>query len=198
MLVAPAAQADHPSFAETAVPWLDDVHRFARHLTRDPADADDLVQETFLRALRGWHTYQPGTDCRRWLFTICRNTLIQGLRKRVPEATDDAELEALAAAAVHAGAVGSGAGELFSRVDLRDAIHSALGNLPGDFREAVVLVDLEGQSYAEAAGIMGVAIGTIRSRLFRGRRLLQQALLAHARDAGLRADSPGVAGGAAT
>jgi RNA polymerase sigma-70 factor (ECF subfamily) len=179
------ANAGQVEFAGIAIPWLDDVARFARHLTRDPTDADDLVQETYLRALRGWHTFSQGTDCRRWLFTICRNAFIQGLRSQKLVVCDTPELEALAAAAVHADAVEQGMGDLFSRVDLREAIDRGLGELPGGFREAVVLVDLEGVSYDEAAGVLGIPVGTVRSRLFRGRRLLQQGLLSHAQDAGL-------------
>lgn len=184
----PSAPAAETGFEEIAIPWLDDVARFSRHLTKDPADAEDLLQETFLRALRGWHTFTPGTECRRWLFTICRNTFIQGLQSRKPVAYDAPELEALAAAAVHAGAVSSGMGDIFSRIDLGDAIKCGLDKLPEAFREAVVLVDLEGMSYEGSAQVLGVPVGTIRSRLFRGRRLLQELLLAHAQDAGLAAN----------
>lgn len=172
-------------FTEAALPLLDDVARFARHLTRDPADADDLVQETYLRALRGWHTFKPGTNCRRWLLTVCRNAFLQGLRGRKPVAVEAPELEALAVAAVHAGAVESGLGDLFGRMDLREAIDRGLADLPEVFREVVALVDLEDLSYEEASEVLGVPKGTVRSRLFRGRRLLQETLLAHAGDAGL-------------
>jgi RNA polymerase sigma-70 factor (ECF subfamily) len=172
-------------FAETALPLLDHVARFARHLTRDPADADDLVQETYLRALRGWHTFAPGSDCRRWLFTVCRNAFLQGLRGQKPVAVEAPELEALAAAVVHAGAVESGLGDMFGRMDLRETIDRGLAGLPEAFREAIVLVDLEDLSYEEAAEVTGVPVGTVRSRLFRGRRLLQETLLTHAKDAGL-------------
>ena len=186
----PSAPAAETGFEEIAIPWLDDVARFSRHLTKDPADAEDLLQETFLRALRGWHTFTPGTECRRWLFTICRNTFIQGLQSRKPVAYDAPELEALAAAAVHAGAVSSGMGDVFSRIDLGDAIKRGLDKLPEAFREAVVLVDLEGMSYEGSAQVLGVPVGTVRSRLFRGRRLLQELLLAHAQDAGFAANRP--------
>ena len=179
----PAAAAAS-GFEELAIPWLDDVARFSRHLTKDSVDADDLLQETFLRALRGWHTFAQGTDCRRWLFTICRNTFIQGVRSKRPVTFDSPELEALAAAAVHAGAVSSGMADVFGRFDLGDAIKHALGELPEVFREAVVAVDLEGMSYENSAQLLDVPVGTVRSRLFRGRRLLQEMLLTHAQDAG--------------
>ena len=98
---------------------------------------------------------------------------------------DDAELEALAAAAVHASAQQSGYGSLFAEVDLSDAIGGAIAGLPEAFREAITLVDLNYQSYGEAARILDVPVGTVRSRLFRARRLMQEALIDHARDAGL-------------
>src|SRR4051794_13845787 len=77
------AQRD-AEFAREALPWLDDVYRFALSLTRDEADADDVVQETFLRAYRSWHTFIPGTDCRRWLFTICRNVFLRSRERQRP------------------------------------------------------------------------------------------------------------------
>src|SRR5881398_778602 len=78
------------SFAAEALPWLDDVYRFALSLTRDAADADDVVQDTFLRAYRSWHTYMPGSDCRRWLFTICRNVFLRSRERARPTVELDA------------------------------------------------------------------------------------------------------------
>jgi RNA polymerase sigma-70 factor (ECF subfamily) len=175
-------------FEREALPWMDDVYRFARSMTRDEADADDLVQETYLRAYRAWHTFEPGSDCRRWLFTICRNVF---LRTRVREARrvdtggDDAVLETMAAVREASPFAQQNADAIFSRIDLVPAIRKALGTLPDAFRSAVVLVDVEGQSYDEAATVLGVPIGTVRSRLFRGRRLLQQQLLTYAKDSGI-------------
>jgi len=173
-------------FDQEALCWLDDVYRFACSMTRDESDADDIVQETYLRAYRSWHTFEPGSDCRRWLFTICRNVFlrIRERERRKVEVATDAEFEALAALDVATRARRDGYDDLFARLDLRPAIDQAITALPDVFRLAVVLVDVEGQSYEEAAEILGVPIGTIRSRLFRGRRLLQEALLLHARDAG--------------
>jgi RNA polymerase sigma-70 factor (ECF subfamily) len=179
-------------FQEEALRWLPDVTRYALSLTRDEADADDLVQETFLRAYRSWDSYTPGTECRGWLFTIIRNLFVRTReRERRQVQCDDPELEALAAAAVHASAEQSGYGDLFARIDLSEAVERALAALPEAFREAVILVDLQDQSYETAADVLGVPVGTVRSRLFRGRRLLQEALLTYARDAGLA----GAAGG---
>jgi RNA polymerase sigma-70 factor (ECF subfamily) len=173
-------------FQDEALRWLPDVTRFALSLTRHEADADDLVQETFLRAYRSWDRYEPGTECRGWLFTICRN-IFRRTRKREARQVvcDDPELEALAAAAVHASAQQNGYGDLFARVDLSEAVERALADLPEGFRDVVNLVDLQDQSYESASRALGVPIGTVRSRLFRGRRLLQEALLTYARDAGL-------------
>ena len=173
-------------FRREALRWLPDVTRYALSLTRREADADDLVQETFLRAYGAWDQFVPGTECRGWLFTICRHAFLRArLREERQVACDDAELEALAAAAVHASARQNGYDDLFARIDLREAVADALDALPIEFRDAVILVDLHDQSYATAAETLGVPVGTVRSRLFRGRRLMQEALIAHARDAGL-------------
>ena len=175
-------------FEREALPWMDDVYRFARSMTRDEADADDLVQETYLRAYRAWHTFEPGSDARRWLFTICRNVFLRTRERearRVDTGGDDAVLETMAAVREASPFATQNADAIFSRIDLVPAIRNALGKLPDAFRMAVVLVDVEGQSYDEAATVLGVPIGTVRSRLFRGRRLLQQELLTYAKDAGL-------------
>ena len=173
-------------FEREALPWLDDVHRFALAMTRDAADADDVVQETYLRAYRSWHTFEPGSDCRRWLFAICRNVFLRTReRERRHVNVDDAELESLAAAALHASSRQGGYDDMWTRLDLGPAIGRAIGELPDVFRTAVILVDVEGESYDAAAEILGVPVGTVRSRLFRGRRLLQESLIAYARDAGL-------------
>ena len=183
----PAPSRD-AQFAAEALPCLEDVARFARSLTRDESDADDLVQETFLRAYRAWSSYELGTDCRRWLFTICRNVFLRAREREhrvVP--LEDPELETLGAVAIAVAADRSGFGDLFTSVDLAPAIRRALADLPATFRDAVLLVDVNDLSYDAAADVLGVPIGTIRSRLYRGRRLMQQSLMDHARDAGLAA-----------
>ncbi len=173
-------------FRSEALRWLPHVTRFALSLERDEADADDLVQETFLKAYEAWGTYTPGTECRGWLFTVCRHTFYRRRRREERQLScDDPELEALAAAAVHASALQGGYADLFTRFDLSDAIDRAIAELPEAFRDVVLLIDVSDQSYDTAAATLGVPIGTVRSRLFRARRLLQEALIAHARDAGL-------------
>jgi len=177
--------SDPLDFERLTMPHLAEVARFARALTRDAARADDLVQETYLQALRGWHTFREGADPRRWLFAVCHHTFLRTIQReaRYVEAPDeDPELESLATAVAHWNAQRSGVAEIVERMDLRSAIDRALAALPAHYRGVVILVDVEGQSYEEAALVLDVAVGTVRSRLFRARRLLQDMLFEHARD----------------
>ena len=172
-------------FETDALPWMDDVYRFALSLTRDAADADDVVQETYLRAYRSWHTFQPGSDARRWLFTITRNVFLRSReRERRLVDLEDGDVEALNAFIAHGQMARDGSDQILSRIDLGPALRRALGELDEPFKSAVILVDLEDQSYEAASDILGVPIGTVRSRLFRGRRILQEKLITYARDAG--------------
>ena len=178
------------AFHDIALRWLPDVTRFARSLTRDETNAEDLVQETYLRAWRHWDSFKPGNEARAWLFTIARNAW----RKRAPRdarlvAVEDDTLQLLAEQEFPLGA----SQEVLQRLsdaDLRPAIRKAIAELPDGFREVVELVELQELSYAEAAEVLDIPVGTVRSRLFRARRLLQQSLLEHARDAGLVAAAP--------
>lgn len=185
------AAARDERFERQVLGRLPEVARFARSLTRDAADADDLVQETVLRAYRFYHTFRHGDDPRRWLLTICRNVFRRRMRRTTtladPVDLVDAEAESLAAARGHAAMRRDGEDALLDYIDVGPAIDRALRALPETYRGAVVLVDMEGFSYEEAARVERVPVGTVRSRLFRGRRLLQEALLAHARDVGLGA-----------
>lgn len=180
-------------FAREALPYMDDVYRFAYSLTRNTADAEDLVQETYLRAFRSWHTFQAGSDARRWLFTICRNAFLRSLEKRRHEVeVDDGDADAIAAVMAQEDARRDGIDQLLARVDLAPALQRALDELPEPFRSTVVLVDVEDQSYDAASEVLGVPVGTVRSRLFRGRRQLQEKLRDYARDAGFAsAGTPG-------
>jgi RNA polymerase sigma-70 factor (ECF subfamily) len=180
------------AFEREALPWLDDVYRFALSLTRDEADADDVVQETYLRAYRSWHTFIPGTECRRWLFTICRNVFLRSRERQRPTVDlEDGEQDAVAAGSVYAAARESGYNDLYATLDLAPALQEALDDLAEPFRSAVILVDVEDMTYETAAQVMGVPIGTVRSRLFRGRRLLQEKLLTVAEDLGFATASAG-------
>ncbi len=188
-----ALAASRMAFERATMPYLGDVARFARSLTRDDACADDLVQETYLRALEGWHTFREGADARRWLFAVCHHVFLRTLSReaRYDHAPyDDPELESMATAVAHWGAQKAGVAQIVEQMDLGRAIGSALVRLPPHYRVAVVLVDVEGQTYEEAALVLGIAVGTVRSRLFRGRRLLQDELFAYARDAGFDTARP--------
>jgi RNA polymerase sigma-70 factor (ECF subfamily) len=180
---------DEDEFERLMLPVLNDVVRYARSLTRDAARTDDLVQETYLQALRGWHTFRIGADPKRWLLTICHHAFLRDVREKsrlVDAPDDDPELESLATAQAHYQAERDGVLQSLDRIDLGPAIDRAVGELPPHYRSVIVLVDVEGRSYEEAAAILDVAIGTIRSRLFRARRLLQDRLFEFARDAGIR------------
>jgi RNA polymerase sigma-70 factor (ECF subfamily) len=182
-----AAEKDR-QFRDEALRWLPEVGRYALSLTRDEDTAQDLTQETYLRAYRHWDQYQQGTECRGWLFTICRNRFLRDRRRAQLEQTQDhPDHEALAAAAIHDAAIYEGHGDMFERADLRAAIDAAIAELPDAYRDVAILVDLQDLSYDAAAGVLGVPVGTVRSRLSRARRVLQEKLLAHARDAGLTA-----------
>jgi RNA polymerase sigma-70 factor (ECF subfamily) len=175
------AAARGVGFTEEALPHMEAVFRFALRLSRGRQDeAEDLVQDTFLQAFRAWDSYTPGTNCRSWLFTICRNRFLRGEERRgrrpeVPESQLDAAAEALAAGTY--GPVDTmdpqrGFWDSFIDTEVLRAVDA----LPTAFREVVVLSDVEGLSYPELVQVLGVPIGTVKSRLFRGRRLLQRAL----------------------
>jgi RNA polymerase sigma-70 factor, ECF subfamily len=170
-------------FETEALPWIKDVYRYALSLTKEPADAEDVVQETYLRAQRSWHTFEPGSDCRRWLFTICRNAFLRSHAH--PSAIMSRHADDLDGALNVPAADWAACDDRFSGVDVAPAIGRALADLPEPFQAAVRIVDVDDQSYEVAAGLLGVPIGTVRSRLFRGRRLMQERLWAFARDAGL-------------
>jgi RNA polymerase sigma-70 factor (ECF subfamily) len=187
--------ADPSEFERLAMPCLGDIARFARSLTRDAGRADDLVQETYLQALRGWHTFRAGADIKRWLMAVCHHAFVRWAQREaryVEAPDDDPELESLATARAHSVAHTDGVAAIIDRMDLGPAIDRAMTTLPEHFRGVVVLVDVEGQSYEHAAAILGVAVGTVRSRLFRARRLLQDLLFEHARDAGFPTTRPAV------
>ena len=172
-------------FAAVALPLLGAVARVARAITHNASDAEDLVQETFLRAYRHWDTFVPGSDCLRWLATICRNQRIdQGRRGRLETVVDDVELESLASARIHRAAMEAGGGDMYTRMDLGAAIGRAIAQLDPPFRDVVKLSDVEGLRYEEISVCLNIPIGTVRSRLHRARRQLQEMLLAYAVDAG--------------
>jgi len=176
-------------FEEEALPWLDAVYRFSLRLTGNEAEADDLAQETFLRAYRHWSTYTRGTSCRSWLFTICRNAFLRGRERRDRrmesfESELEVAVEAIASAKVLAEIQSEDPERSFFDSFIDSEIDAAITRLPDEFRQAVVLSDLEGLGYNEIAEVMDIPVGTVKSRLYRGRRLLATALREYATEMG--------------
>ena len=188
---APTTSNRDREFAEFALPLLPTIARVAAALTNDPADADDLVQETFLRAYRHWNTFVPGSDCKAWLSTICRHAFVEQRRRAAKSVVaDDQELENLAAARQHNRAKAHDLDGMFGRLDLGPAIAQAIAALEPHYRDVVTLVDVDGFSYEEVAAALDIPIGTVRSRLYRARRQLQESLIDYAIDAGFKTSAP--------
>jgi RNA polymerase sigma-70 factor, ECF subfamily len=178
-------------FERDAVPLLSGMYSSALRMTRNPSDAEDLVQETFLRAYRGFAGFQEGTNLKAWLYRILTNTFINSYRKkqREPKTVPDENVEdwylydRLAAQSSEASAEAT---VLEAMPD--EDVKAALDALPEAFRMAVLLADVEGFSYKEIAGILDIPIGTVMSRLHRGRRALEKALWQKTRERGLVTD----------
>jgi RNA polymerase sigma-70 factor (ECF subfamily) len=180
------------NFEDATMPYLDALYNTAYRMTRNSEDAEDLIQETYLKAYKYYDKFQEGTNLKAWLFKIMKNTFINAYRKRqqVPPETDFGEIEGSFESLVSEEVIRSikdPEEELVAGV-LDEDIQSALEELPEDFRMVVLLADLEGFSYKEIAGILDVPVGTVMSRLYRGRRLLEAAMLDYARDHGYLRD----------
>ncbi len=174
--------ADQARFTDVAMEFMPGLYSAALRMTRNAADAEDLVQETYLKAYRSYGSFQEGTNLRAWLYRILTNTYINSYRaaRRRPEITDVEDVEDLYLYKRMSGPGGIRAGRsaedeaLDSFTD--DVVKSALEELPDAFRIAVLLADVEGFSYKEISEITDVPIGTVMSRIHRGRRALQKAL----------------------
>jgi RNA polymerase sigma-70 factor (ECF subfamily) len=185
------AQAkEKTGFEDEALPHLDAVYRFALRLSGSPDRAEDLVQETFLRAFRSWDQYTRGTAAKSWLFTICRNLFLRGIERSrrhdeiVQKNADHSDQMPNVVNPVWISLDGvDPEGAFFSSI-VDEKILDAIEGLQEEFRTAVVLSDVEGLPYAEIADILEVPVGTVKSRLFRGRRQLQKVLYEYAVEMG--------------
>ncbi len=193
--VAPARESGdlRELFEEQALPYMDQLYAAALRMTRNPADAGDLVQETFLKAYAAFDKFQQGTNLKAWLYRIQTNTFINNYRKnqRNPYqgTIDDLAEWQLGGAESATSSVGRSA-EAEAIDHLPDsAVKDALQSIPEDFRLAVYFADVEGFSYQEVADIMKTPIGTVMSRLHRGRRMLRERLADYARGRGITAST---------
>src|SRR5690242_15637365 len=174
--------ADQATFIEQATPFMDSLYAAAMRMTRNPADAEDLVQETYLKAYRGFAGFEEGTNLKAWLYRILTNTFINTYRakKRRPNESDLDEVEDLylyrRLGGLEAATAGRSAEEELLDIYTDDEVKRAIEELPEQFRMAVLLADVEGFSYKEIADILEIPIGTVMSRLHRGRKGLQKKL----------------------
>jgi RNA polymerase sigma-70 factor, ECF subfamily len=176
----------HREFQEEAVPHMDILYNYALRLTGNTEDAKDLLQETYLKAFRFWDKFEQGTNCRAWLFRIMRNSYINRYRKAVktPEHVDYDEIKEFYNTIREQSSDPNDLSERLYGQLLDDQITTAITELPEEFRTVVILCDIESFTYEEAAEFVDCPVGTIRSRLHRGRKLLRDKLFKYAHERG--------------
>jgi RNA polymerase sigma-70 factor (ECF subfamily) len=184
--------ADQAVFADQAMQFAPQLYAAAMRMTRNRADAEDLVQETYLKGFRSFHTFNEGTNLRAWLFRILTNTYINKYRKkqRSFDESDLGDIEDLylykRMGTFEDASIGRSAEESLMTMLPDDEVKQALENLPENFRMPVILADVEGFAYKEIAEILEIPIGTVMSRLHRGRKAMQKALHDYAVERGLQ------------
>lgn len=184
------------AFIDEAMQYAPQLYSAALRMTRHQADAEDLVQETYLRAYRSAHTFTPGTNLRAWLFRILTNVFINTYRarQRRPVETDIGDIEDLylyrRLPQLEVAAAQLSAEQQFLEVFTDDEIRQALEDLPENFRLPVLLADVDGFSYKEIAEMLEIPVGTVMSRLHRGRKAMQRALFSYAEARGLTTSTP--------
>jgi RNA polymerase sigma-70 factor (ECF subfamily) len=181
-----AAKSDkQKAFEGEALGHTDLLYNYALRMTGNPADADDLVQETFLKAYRFWDRYEQGTNIRAWLFRILKNSYINRYRKesKEPSKVDYDDVQNFYSSMPVNGGTDNSPDLAFDRM-LDDVVSAAVLDLPEDFRTVVILCDIEGLTYEEIAEFVDRPLGTVRSRLHRGRKILQGKLSTYARERG--------------
>jgi len=175
-------------FEDEALPHLDSLYTMAIRLARNPDDANDLLQETVLRAYRFFHQFESGTNCRAWMLTILFNNFRNGYRRssrEQPAASAEEFERKLEGESLRVDAGGSNPETILSGQGMEGEVETALAGLPAEFREALLLVDVEELSYLEVSGVLNVPIGTVKSRVSRGRAMLRDVLTSFAKERGI-------------
>jgi RNA polymerase sigma-70 factor (ECF subfamily) len=183
-------QKKQKDFDEEIIPHMDALYNFALRLTTDPNDAEDLVQDTIVKAYRFFSSYEKGTNAKAWMFRILKNSFINNYRKssKKPSQVDYDEVSSYYESIRAERTETSDLENLMFREMMDDDLSMALKRLPEDFRTVVLLCDVDGYTYEEIANMLDVPIGTIRSRLHRGRNLLKTELLEYAKTRGYTGD----------
>ena len=185
--------ADPADFADAAMPLMDQLYSAALRMTRNPADAEDLVQETYLKAYRGYERFEEGTNLKAWMYRILTNSYINRYRakQRRPDESDIADVEDMYLYRRLSGEnseIGASAEDAFLNSVTDEAVKAAIEAIPENFRIAVLLADVEGFAYKEIAQILDVPIGTVMSRIHRGRKALEKQLHDYAGERNLLPD----------